>query len=86
MVKIKVFVGNDHAILYSNRGLENPTLIGYVYEYEAEEEDAEYWNSLNSEGQEALVDEAEKGKTDLRLLLRKKRQRVDKASLQNQSQ
>jgi len=76
MVRIKVFVGNDYKILFSGSGLEKPTLIGYVYEYEAEEEDVEYWNSLKPEDQEALVDDAQNGRIDLRLLIREKRRKI----------
>ena len=76
MAKMRVFVGNDYKILFSGRGLERPTLIGYVYEYEAEEEDVEYWNSLKPEDQAALADEAQKRRTDLRLLIREKRRKI----------
>lgn len=75
MAKMKVFVGNDHTILFSGRGLERPMLIGCIYEYKTDKKDVEYWESLDSEDQEALVDEAEKRKTDLRLLIREKRRR-----------
>ena len=73
MVRMKVFVGNDYKILYTSRGLERPMLIGYVYEYETEEEDVEYWNSLKHEDQEVIVNESQREKTDLRRLIREKR-------------
>jgi len=79
-MKIKVFVGNDQKILYTSRSLGNPTLVGYVYEYETEEENMEYWNSLRPEDQKALVDEAQKKKTDLRLLIREKREKLSSLS------
>lgn len=73
VAKMKVFVGNDHTILFSAGRLEKPKLIGFIYEYKTDKENVEYWNSLESEDQEALVDEAEKRKTDIRLLIREKR-------------
>jgi len=76
MVKMKVFVKNHYKILYSGRGLKSPKLIGYVYEYETVEENVDYWNSLKPEDQAVLADEAQKGRTDLRLLIREKRQKI----------
>ena len=75
-MKIKVFVGNDQKILFTSRGLESPTLIGYIYEYEVEEEDVEYWNLLNPDDRETMLGEAQKGKTDLRLLIKEKRRKM----------
>ena len=75
MAKMRVFMREGYAMLYSGRSLERPKLIGHVYEYETEEENMEYWNSLNSENQEALVDEAMRRKTDLRLLIRERVQK-----------
>ena len=67
---MKVTVGNDCKILYVSKNLGNPILIGYIYEYDADEKDVEYWNSLNPEDRENLLEEAQKGKTDLRLLIK----------------
>ncbi len=67
----------DYQTLYSGMGLESPKLMGYVYEYETVEENVDYWNSLNPEEQEALVNKSEMGKTDLRSLIREKRRSVE---------
>ena len=73
---MKVFVMNDHKILYASPSFKKPVLIGYIYEYEIDEEDTEYWNSLNTNDQEDLVDEAQKKRTDLRLLIRNKQLKI----------
>jgi hypothetical protein len=73
--EMKVFVGNDHRVLYVGGGFEKPMLIGYVYEYEAEEEDVKYWNSLKPEDKETIFDKAQLRKRDIRLLIREKRQK-----------
>lgn len=73
MVNIKVFVGSYHGMLYSVRGLKKPSLIGYVYEYETNKDNAEYWNSMTRDEQEELVGEAQMNKKDLRSVLRERR-------------
>jgi hypothetical protein len=81
MSKMKVFVRKDLTGLYSNRGLKEPILRSYVYEYEAEDEVVTYWNLLNPKAQNMLLDEAQMKKMDLRRLIKEKqRERVKKTS------
>ena len=82
MVKIKVFVGHYHGMLYSIRGLKRPSLIGYVYEYETNKDNAEYWNSMTTDEQEDLIGEAQLSKKDLRSVIRERRELSIKAPIE----
>ena len=72
MLKMKVFVRKGHTGLYSSRGLKEPTLISYVYEYEADDEVVEYWNLLKPKDRNVLIAEAQTKKKDLRRLIKEK--------------
>jgi hypothetical protein len=69
---MQVFVRKDHTTLYTSRKLKQPTLLYYVYEYPADEDVVEYWNSLNPEEQQSILREAQKKKRDVRGLIKQK--------------
>jgi hypothetical protein len=75
MSGMKVFVRKDHTKLYTSRKLKEPTLLYYVYEYPADDDVVEYWNSLNPEEQQGILCEAQIKKRDLRGLIKEKQRR-----------